>query len=430
MPSPTGVTEAGFWHGASLSALVAARATVTLPTRFFQGTHRGTDPETTLARLQPDLHAFGITRVARLTGLDRLGIEVFTAFRPNSRGLSMAQGKGATAAAARVSAIMEAVECHVAETPSLDLVHGTLQDVVGTHGPQRVAPPQCEDGRRRRIDWTQATDFVSGDDVLVPFDRVHANLLLRGRAKRLWRDVSTDGLASGGNIVEALIHGLCEVIERVDTAAFAGRFSAENALDPNVYGWPELMALGDRVRSQGCAITAWETTGPLGVPSFIACIADLTDGTAPPGYGAGCHLSPRVALARAVHEAAQSRLTRISGARDDLVDDHFGPRERLRARHFATAAGAGAPQRVERPDLSSGCLVRDLWALTDRLAAIGAGRVLAVDLADDPRFRVVRVIVPGLAAALDRARERTQPAAEEAWRHTGGGARLPEAAAR
>lgn len=61
------------------------------------------------------LRRFGITRVGDVTGLDIIGIPVWFAARPNSRGLSVSQGKGLFADQARLSAIMEAIEGAVAE---------------------------------------------------------------------------------------------------------------------------------------------------------------------------------------------------------------------------------------------------------------------------------------------------------------------------
>ena len=83
-----------------------------------QGPHRRVPPEETLARLAPHLERMGITRVANVTGLDRVGVPVVTVVRPNARSLAVSQGKGLTLAAAKVSAIMEAVELHHAETVS------------------------------------------------------------------------------------------------------------------------------------------------------------------------------------------------------------------------------------------------------------------------------------------------------------------------
>src|SRR5687768_13787505 len=71
------------------------------------GTVRSRDPAATLALLLPHLPRFGITRLANVTGLDRVGIPVYQAIRPNSRGLSLSQGKGIDATAAKVSALME-----------------------------------------------------------------------------------------------------------------------------------------------------------------------------------------------------------------------------------------------------------------------------------------------------------------------------------
>jgi YcaO-like protein with predicted kinase domain len=56
----------------------------------------------TWAAVQPLLQEIGITRVGDITGLDRIGIPVWIAVRPNSRTLSVSQGKGLDAPAARI----------------------------------------------------------------------------------------------------------------------------------------------------------------------------------------------------------------------------------------------------------------------------------------------------------------------------------------
>src|SRR5215472_8222046 len=76
------------------------------------GTHRSVDPERTLERVRPFLPAMGITRIANITGLDRVGVHVVQAVRPNSRTLAVSQGKGADLAAAKASAVMESIEAY------------------------------------------------------------------------------------------------------------------------------------------------------------------------------------------------------------------------------------------------------------------------------------------------------------------------------
>ncbi len=57
------------------------------------GTHRTCSPAETWARWRPMAAHFGMTRVASLTGLDIIGVPMFTAVRPNSRSLATSQGK-------------------------------------------------------------------------------------------------------------------------------------------------------------------------------------------------------------------------------------------------------------------------------------------------------------------------------------------------
>jgi ribosomal protein S12 methylthiotransferase accessory factor len=63
-------------------------------------------PEQTWNAIKPRLREFGITRVGEVTGLDRIGLPVWIAIRPNARTLSVSQGKGLDDTAARVSAAM------------------------------------------------------------------------------------------------------------------------------------------------------------------------------------------------------------------------------------------------------------------------------------------------------------------------------------
>src|SRR6478609_9891201 len=74
------------------------------------GTVRARSAEQTWEALAGHLPHYGITRVADLTGLDCIGLPVWTAIRPASRTLSTSQGKGATSLLAKLSAVMEGIE--------------------------------------------------------------------------------------------------------------------------------------------------------------------------------------------------------------------------------------------------------------------------------------------------------------------------------
>ncbi|HET9751640.1 MAG TPA: fatty acid-binding protein, partial [Myxococcales bacterium] len=61
------------------------------------------------------LRAIGVTRVARVTGLDRCGVEVACAIRPLGHVLQVCNGKGETWEEARATALSEAAELWAAE---------------------------------------------------------------------------------------------------------------------------------------------------------------------------------------------------------------------------------------------------------------------------------------------------------------------------
>jgi ribosomal protein S12 methylthiotransferase accessory factor len=97
--------------------------------RFRDGTHRTVAPEETVARLKPLLPALGITRVANVTGLDRIGVPVVMVCRPNSRSIAVSQGKGLTLAAAKASGLMEATETFHAERIDRPLRLGSQREL-------------------------------------------------------------------------------------------------------------------------------------------------------------------------------------------------------------------------------------------------------------------------------------------------------------
>src|SRR4051812_30970889 len=100
---------------------------------FRGGTERAVPPAETLDRILPLLPEFGITRIANVTGLDRVGLPVIAVSRPNSRSISVSQGKGLTLEAAQVSGLMESIESWHAEHALLPLLLGSEAELSRTH---------------------------------------------------------------------------------------------------------------------------------------------------------------------------------------------------------------------------------------------------------------------------------------------------------
>ena len=184
------------------------------------GTHRIRTPEETLARVMPHMVAMGITRIADVTGLDNIGIPVVMVCRPNSRSVSVSQGKGCTLAAARASGLMESVEGYHAEHVLLPLRFACMEDMRQSARMAAIdSLPRLEGSpfnSQFPITWIESEDLVSGQSLWLPYEMVHTNYTCPRLPGSGCFPASSNGLASGNNIDEATVNGICEVIERDD----------------------------------------------------------------------------------------------------------------------------------------------------------------------------------------------------------------------
>ncbi len=89
---------------------------------YIEGTQRVYDEAATLENTKDQIKKIGVTRIADITNLDRLGIPIFSAIRPSAApgAISIYSGKGSTEQRARISAIMESFERCLAERPGLN----------------------------------------------------------------------------------------------------------------------------------------------------------------------------------------------------------------------------------------------------------------------------------------------------------------------
>jgi YcaO-like protein with predicted kinase domain len=183
------------------------------------GTDRICSPDETLERINAKglRKLCGITRVANLTGLDSVGVPVVSVCRPNSRSIVVAQGKGGTLAAAKASGLMEAIEAYHAETPRLPLRLCSLRELEPLETVEVTRLPGTSAQHVRadsRILWTEADDIARGCKVMVPYEMVHTDYTLplpTGSGSFL---MSSNGLASGNHLLEAISHAICELVER------------------------------------------------------------------------------------------------------------------------------------------------------------------------------------------------------------------------
>lgn len=396
---------------------------------FTEGTHRTCTPSETLERVRPQFGAIGITRLADVTGLDRIGIPVVMACRPNSRSLATSQGKGLTLEAARASAAMECIELHHAERIARPLLLGSLTEVAEAHRVADVARlPRCRRsrwGEQRQVLWIEAFELNRGRGEWLPFEVVHASAALPQPTGSGCFQSTSNGLASGNHPLEALAHGLFEVIERDAVAvwqALPRQQRGRTEVDLGTVEQAGCASVLERFTEAGVEARTWEATSDVGVPAYLAEISDLVLAGRRRFTGMGCHVDPSVALLRALTEAAQSRLTYVAGARDDIFRADY-------ERTVAPAAGGElprprAPRRFDpAPPAEFGDFATELRWLLERLTAAGLEAVHVVDLTSG-RFGipVLRVVVPGLEGPDDdpsyvagrRAREAAARGREDA----------------
>jgi len=375
-------------------------------------THRTVPPSETLERVWPLLPRMGITRVANVTGLDRIGIPVVMVTRPNSRSVSVAQGKGLTLETAKASGVMEAIETWHAERISLPLRYASLADITCDRASADVARLPRPRGARftdqTRILWIAGHDLETCTPAWLPFEMVHTDYTRPSPPGHGHFHRSSNGLASGNSAIEATCHALCELIERDATSVWhslpAGARAQTRVRPGSIDNVACAEAIG-RIEAAGLELAIWETTSDVGVATFRAVIAEPGAQQGHIGIGDGCHPSRDIAMLRALTEAVQTRMTYISGARDDMTPDEFTPQALASKRSFVRAMcdqGEPALAFADAPHHDAETFEDDLAWLVARLASAGCGRVLTVDLSQPGLgISVVRAVVPGLEAPHD-----------------------------
>lgn len=399
------------------------------------GTQRELAARETLERIRPHLRRVGVTRIADITRLDRLGIQVFNAIAPRSRDeISIYNGKGLTVEAAKASAVMEAVERFAAALPlrpdriaSLDELDRDEVPYVSPASLNIEPSPWCR--RDVPFSWVRGHDLIRGEQVLVPV--FAAGYFVDPPELPMFRISTTNGIASGNSLEEAICHALCEVIERdawtmallvsdrlarVVSTQFAPRLhDLHPHLDLDTLPTPAA-ALAERFEAAGVRLSLRDVTSTAGIPTVLATSIDLeTPGLSVGHNGIGTHPDSEVAIVRAITEVAQSRAVDIGAVREDLVEAGTSVDKWLR--HMQRASGydpsawphtlPGALRDADDlPTYRHADLIDDIRIMLDGLVREGVERAVVVDLSPpDVPACVVRVVVPSLESwAIDRSR--------------------------
>ncbi|MDI3486219.1 MAG: thioglycine synthase, partial [Methanolobus sp.] len=245
------------------------------------GTQRVLDENSTLEKTKDNLKSIGVTRIASITDLDRLGIPVFSSIRPSAAegAISVYSGKGSNETQARISSMMEGFERCLAEKSGIN--ENVKDEIKAIHVVEsyenlikenQVVSPQSliiaeSYNPTALIEWVQGWDLLKNEETFVPANSVYHPYEAPGRTLKLFRS-NTNGLAAGNTNYEIL------------------RKFTDNEVDVKI----------------------WALNHDTDITTVVVATDDVRlKDAALLVMGAGTHLKPEIAVRRALTEAAQSR---------------------------------------------------------------------------------------------------------------------------
>jgi ribosomal protein S12 methylthiotransferase accessory factor len=386
---------------------------------YFKGTHRVIAPKETIEINEDKLKTAGITRIADITDLDRIGLPIYTAIRPTAEdgAVSIYGGKGITKDHARASAMMEGFERYSAERHESDNTTIATLDEISALGdyidPESLNLPKDfkkQNLNSMKLEWSIAKDIISEKEYYTPTNAIYHPYVGSEGSESLFKS-NTNGLASGNILEEAILHGIFEVIERDAWSIFELTHKNYAQIDLDSIESDIVNDTIDKFESEGIKIKLMDFTADINVPTIAASADDtITKDAGLLTLGMGTHLDPEVAILRALTEVAQSRATQINGAREDTVRADFAREagyermKRINKYYFRDEDEKIALSSIENNSTTS--ITKDLEIVKEELIANDIDKILYYDLTrPELDVSVVRVIIPEMELyALDPSR--------------------------
>jgi thiazole/oxazole-forming peptide maturase SagD family component len=332
---------------------------------------------------------------------------------PNGSGLRRAIGAGGTDAAARVSALGEAIERYSGAFQGDEpRVRGSLRVL----GEAAIHPNQCmqfsegqyEDRRaggtvprpldpEEQLDWTPVRPLAGGECRFLPTALLYTGYPARGDPCCV-SDLS--GVAASPAREGALLHALLELIERDSLAIWWYNRVRRPAVSLAALPHSHSLGIPDHHRAHGRDVWALDLTSDLGVPVFVALSRrDAGAGSQRIALGFGAHLDPVLALGRALAEMDQVLCAAAADEREGrlgLAVRRWLGEATLENQPYLAPRDGPAQMAEQLPSLATGDIRGDLEAC-ERLLARRSLRAFWLDQTrPDIGVPVVRVVVPGL----------------------------------
>lgn len=357
-------------------------------------------------------HKIGITRLADITGLDIAGLPVVQAVRPLSLSNAVSQGKGKTIEAAMLSAIFESAESYAAERLTgfdVTLASAEELDIPADRFENYLLSDVSPNWHKKTLPWVTGHHVLNGRASMLPLELVHTAYVLPHSPHDGYFCASTTGLAAAFEADDARLHGILECIERdaIAQALKTRGFLQHRRIDLKTIKDSGLCNLLENLNQRGFLVSLWHASSPVGVPVIWCHLmesCEINSALMPfPAEGSAARQDVAVAASHAIYEAAQSRVTAISGARDDFTRRNYPkyPDWELLAAHQRLIVEGPREIHFEevQPEISHG-----INGLLPKLETCGHGDVFEVtlDRGDMPSEILVRkIIIPSLLPLLE-----------------------------
>jgi oxazoline/thiazoline synthase len=278
-----------------------------------------------------------------------------------------AGGKGTSDAAARASALCEALERYSGDFTGDEPRRTASYEELGerTLHPNeymRFSERQYEERERwntqarsfrtfvperfdpsARIDWSPCWSLTTEQEWLLPTALLYYGA---GVAGHQYCVPESNGNAAGNTVEEAILHGVLELVERDHVALWWYNRLRAPAVDLDSLDDPWLEQLRAHIAGQNRQMWALDLTADLGIPVAVAVAASPDGGGI--GMGFGAHVDFRCAVIRAFTELVQLGLGAPSGGvgsgvpQDLHLDKHpfLGPDPSLPPRRFVHTSEA------------------------------------------------------------------------------------------
>ncbi|MBU1172302.1 MAG: YcaO-like family protein [Proteobacteria bacterium] len=352
----------------------------------------------------------GITRVADVTGYDRVGIPVFNSIKPTTSGSSVQHGKGVTKTSSKISALMESFERYHSMNAKIESFEASYDEVAQE---MPVVPfdkmPHINGSfltRTMPILWTTGWDIANNVKTAAPLAMVE----LAGKKsqdktfKTGHLQVSSNGLSAGFHILEAVIQGLLEVIERDGITCHTYKSGSKNLIVPEKtidfasIPYPEVSELHELFIKAGITPFLYDCSTDIGIPVYNCFLFDDLNPDYMYVHGMGAGLHPRDAMVRALTESAQSRVVFNAGSRDLYFQEEF---ETSCLNSSKSLLPMAQNQKKYRFDAKNDIdvmpdFVKQITYCIHKLRSVGLDQALVFPLVPESNtIQVVRVAVPG-----------------------------------